>query len=209
MHRRQHHKLGEQLVAEMGRALQASGMKLDSGTLVGASLVAAPRSTKREQKGRDFTNQRTRRKNRNKTRIRARLGHVFAMLKRLWGVTKVRYRGLAKHANRAFVALALVNAGVCRPRWVTQVRSYWAKTGPGARRQGPLVFGRRLGRPNTSKKCFIHDRFASNALMSALWMRTLVQHCLTRIIYRFLTPMRGVNKCRFIAYEPDFDSRPL
>ncbi|SAL87516.1 transposase [Caballeronia choica] len=66
-------------------------------------------------KARDFTNQRTRRagvvdevqrgKNRNKSKIRARVEHVFAVVKHLWGFTKVRYRGLAKNANRAFVAL--------------------------------------------------------------------------------------------------------
>ncbi|MGC3030188.1 transposase, partial [Burkholderia sp. DN3021] len=64
----------------------------------------------------NFTNQRTRRngvvneverrKDRNKSKIRARVEHVFAVVKRLWGFTKVRYRGLAKNANRAFVALA-------------------------------------------------------------------------------------------------------
>ncbi|WP_269765636.1 transposase [Burkholderia ubonensis] len=35
--------------------------------------------------------------------IRARVEHVFAVVKRLWGFAKVRYRGLAKNANRAFV----------------------------------------------------------------------------------------------------------
>ena len=50
----------------------------------------------------DFTNQRTRRggevdkvqrcKNRNKSRVLARVEHVFAVVKRLWGFTKVRYR---------------------------------------------------------------------------------------------------------------------
>jgi IS5 family transposase len=39
-------------------------------------------------------------KNRNKSRIRARLGHVFCVVKCLWGFGKVRYRGLAKNATR-------------------------------------------------------------------------------------------------------------
>ena len=47
------HKLGEQLFAEVGRVLQASGMKLNSGTIVDATLIAAPSSTKNEQKARD------------------------------------------------------------------------------------------------------------------------------------------------------------
>lgn len=81
---------------------------------------------------RDFTNQRTRRngevneverrKNRNKSKIRARVEHVFAVLKQLWGFTKVRDRWLAKNANRAFVPLALANVYLCLPRLIAQVR---------------------------------------------------------------------------------------
>jgi IS5 family transposase len=72
----------------------------------------------------DFTNERTRRggvvdevkraKNRNKSKIRARVEHVFAVIKRLWGFGKVRYRGIAKNATRAFTALALANIYLCR-----------------------------------------------------------------------------------------------
>lgn len=47
------HKLGEQIFAEVGRVLQANGMKLASGTIVDATLIAAPGSTKNEQKARD------------------------------------------------------------------------------------------------------------------------------------------------------------
>ncbi|CAH2905024.1 MAG: Mobile element protein, partial [uncultured Paraburkholderia sp.] len=46
-------KLGEQLFAEVGRVLQASGMKLNSGTIVDASLITAPSSTKNKDKARD------------------------------------------------------------------------------------------------------------------------------------------------------------
>ncbi|MGF6408448.1 IS5 family transposase [Paraburkholderia sp. MM5482-R2] len=46
-------KLGERLFAEMGRVLQASGMKVNSGTIVDATLIAAKSSTKNEQKARD------------------------------------------------------------------------------------------------------------------------------------------------------------
>ncbi|CAG2158697.1 IS5 family transposase ISBvi2 [Cupriavidus yeoncheonensis] len=190
--------------------LQTRGVKLNSGTIVDATLIAAPSSTKNEQKtrdpemhqtckgkqwhfgmklhigvdsqsglahsavvtaanvhdkhplpqllhgqeqrvygdsayasqkelihskapkARDFTNKRTRRagqidevvrrKNRNKSKIRARVEHVFGVVKRLWGFTKVRYRGLAKNANRAFVALALANVYLCRTRLMAQVR---------------------------------------------------------------------------------------
>jgi transposase, IS5 family len=84
-------------------------------------------------KARDFTNQRTRRaggevdevqrgKNRNKSKIRARVEHVFAVVKRLWGFTRVRYRGLEKNANRAFVALALANVYLARRKLMAPVR---------------------------------------------------------------------------------------
>ncbi|RKT20468.1 IS4 family transposase [Paraburkholderia sp. RAU2J] len=205
------HKLGEQLFAEVGRVLQASGLKLKSGTIVDATIIGAPSSTKNEHKARDpemhqtrkgkqwyfgaklhigvdsqsglahsavltpanvhdkhplprllhgqerrvygdsayasqkelihskaprardFTNQRTRRaggevdevqrgKNRNKSKIRARVEHVFAVVKRLWGFTKVRYRGLAKNAHRAFVALALANVYLSRKKLMAPVR---------------------------------------------------------------------------------------
>ena len=64
---------------------------------------------------RDMTNQRVRADgpggdiarmvNRGKSRVRSRVEHVFAVVKRLWGFNKVRYRGLANNATRAFVAL--------------------------------------------------------------------------------------------------------
>lgn len=46
---------------------------------------------------------------RNKSRIRARVKHVFCVVKRLWGFDNVRYCGLAKNATRAFTALAPAN----------------------------------------------------------------------------------------------------
>lgn len=56
--------------------------------------------------------------NRAKSRVRARVEHVFAVVKRLWGFDKVRYRGLAKNATRAFVATALANLFLARKRLV-------------------------------------------------------------------------------------------
>ena len=210
-HLLEQHQLGERLFAEAGRVLQESGMTLKTGTIVDATLIAAPSSTKNADKQRDpemhqtrkgkqwyfgmklhigvdsqsglahsavvtaanvhdkhplpqllhgqekrvygdsayasqdelihskapqakdFTNQRTRkpggevdevkrRKNRNKSKIRARVEHVFAVVKRLWGFTKVRYRGLTKNACRAFTALALANIYLSRRHLLAQVR---------------------------------------------------------------------------------------
>ena len=61
-------------------------------------------------------------KNRSKSRIRARMEHVFGVVKRLWGFSKVRYRGLQKNATRAFTALALANIYLSRQRLLAQVR---------------------------------------------------------------------------------------
>jgi IS5 family transposase len=205
------HKLGVALFAKVGEVLQARGMKVGTGTIVDATIIGAPSSTKNADKARDpemhqtrkgqqwhfgmklhigvdsqtglahsavvsaanlhdkhplpdllhgneqrvygdsayasqkeliaskapqakdFTNQRTRkaggivdevekRKNRNKSKIRARVEHVFGVIKRLWGFNKVRYRGLQKNATRAFTALALSNIFMSRQHLMAQVR---------------------------------------------------------------------------------------
>lgn len=206
------HKLGEQLFAKVGQVLQQSGFKLKTGTIVDATIIGAPSSTKNADNARDpemhqtkkgqqwyfgmklhigvdshsglahsavvtaanvhdkhalpellhgaeqrvygdsayssqkeliagkaprakdFTNQRvrnhkgqvdepTRAKNRNKSRVRARVEHVFGVVKHLWGFAKVRYRGLAKNATRAFTALALANIYLGRRPLLAQVRA--------------------------------------------------------------------------------------
>ncbi len=75
-------------------------------------------------KARDFTNQRYRykgivdrveqMKSRAKSKIRARVEHVFAVMKLKFGFTKVRYRGLAKNAHRLNVVAALTNLFMAR-----------------------------------------------------------------------------------------------
>jgi IS5 family transposase len=193
------HQIGAALFAKVGELLQAGGMKLSGGTIVDATLIAAPPSTKNKDKSRDpemrqgkkgnqwyfgmklhigadsrtglihsasvtsgnvhdsqalpdllhgqetrlygdsayrgksqlarlreraphardFTNRRQHSNrpltpadlatNRRKSSVRAKVEHPFLILKRLWGFTKVRYRGLAKNANRAFAMLAMIN----------------------------------------------------------------------------------------------------
>ena len=46
--------------------------------------------------------------------------HAFHVVKRLWGFTKVRYRGLAKNTTRAFAAFALANLYLVRHRLAPQ-----------------------------------------------------------------------------------------
>ena len=198
------HDLGAALFAKVGEVLQAQGLKVGTGTIVDATIIGAPSSTKnakgerdpemhQTRKGKqwffgmklhigvdsqtglahsavvtsanvhdkhplpdlmhgaekrlygdsayasqqalihskapqaqDWTNQRVRPGsateeldrivNRVKSRVRSRVEHVFAVIKRLWGFGKVRYRGLAKNATRAFVATGLANIYLARQR---------------------------------------------------------------------------------------------
>ena len=47
------HKLGEALFAKVGEVLQAQGLKVGTGTIVDATIIGAPSSTKNAQKQRD------------------------------------------------------------------------------------------------------------------------------------------------------------
>lgn len=196
-HLLERHQLGAQLFAAVGELLLNAGLRLSNGTIVDATIIAAPSSSKnannerdpemhstkkgnqwhfgmklhigadsktglvhsstvtaanvhdsqelpkllhghetrlygdsaytgqktamrqRAPKAKDFTNQRGFRNhglteaqqltNRRKSSVRSRVEHPFLWVKRIWGFTKARYRGLAKNANRAFVLLALFN----------------------------------------------------------------------------------------------------
>lgn len=56
------------------------------------------------------------RKNRTKSKVRAKVEHVFRVLKCQFGFTKTRYRGLDKNANHLFAAFALVNMVLTKRR---------------------------------------------------------------------------------------------
>ena len=202
--------LGQAIFAEVGRILQQRGLRLSAGTIVDATIIAAPSSTKNADRqrdpemrhtrkgnqwhfgmkvhvgvdsktglvhsavitsanvhdkhplpdllrgdekrvygdrgyqgctdiikatapnARDFTNRRVRKpdgedeversRNRTKSRTRARVEHPFLVLKRLWGFAKVRSKGLAKNANCAFTALAMVNLYLAARRVPAVVR---------------------------------------------------------------------------------------
>jgi IS5 family transposase len=57
--------------------------------------------------------------NRCRSSSRARGEHAFHVVKRLWGFTKVRYRGLAKNTARLYTAFALANLYLLRRRLIT------------------------------------------------------------------------------------------
>jgi transposase, IS5 family len=209
-HLLEHNKLGEKIFEEVGRVLLSRGLKVSKGTIVDATIIAAPSSTKNAEgsrdpqmhqtkkgrqwyfgmkvhvgvdaqskvihsvlttpantadckvlgdllhghegrvygdqaykgqcqiirakapQARDFTNrqckwkhyvdQTIRAKNRTKSRIRSRVEHSIGVIKRVFGFTKVRYRALAKNANRVFVTAALANIFMLRYRLMGTLR---------------------------------------------------------------------------------------
>ena len=55
-------------------------------------------------------------RNRTKSRVRAKVEHVFGLIKRVFGFCKTRYRGLAKNLHRLEVTCALANLFMVRRR---------------------------------------------------------------------------------------------
>ena len=74
--------------------------------------AAAPEAqdmTSRRTKRKDSVDEVERRKNRTKARVRSKVEWPFRILKRVFGYTKVRYRGLKKNHEWLLAAFALVN----------------------------------------------------------------------------------------------------
>ncbi len=196
-HLMEKHNLGDQLFHLVNEYLQESGLKLSQGTIVDATIIHAPSSTKNKKKQRDpdmhqtkkgnqwyfgmkahiGTDRQTklihsvvataanvhdsvvlgdllhgdetkvwgdsayqgqadvlaehapnakdltqekghrsrpltdkqRQSNRKKSSVRSRVEHSFFVMKRQFGFTKARYKGLAKNAHFLFISCALIN----------------------------------------------------------------------------------------------------
>lgn len=84
---------------------------------------AAPQAqdmTSRRTKFKNYVDEEARRKNTTKARVRAKVEHPFRILKRIFGYSKVRYRGLRKNHQWLCAAFALVNLYQHRQRLVPQ-----------------------------------------------------------------------------------------
>jgi IS5 family transposase len=55
-------------------------------------------------------------KNKTKSKVRAKVEHPFLVIKRIFGFTTTRYKGLEKNAHRLFVTCALTNLYIVRRR---------------------------------------------------------------------------------------------
>lgn len=213
-HLLERHELGGRLFQAVGDYLQAQGLRVSNGTIVDASIISAPSSTKNKDKARDpemhqtkkgnqwyfgmkahigvdsktkqihsvaataanvhdsqlledllhgdetrvwgdsaytgqtevirraapyaqdFTHEKGRRnhpldeaakaRNHTKSKVRAKVEHLFGVIKRVFGFTKVRYRGLAKNAHALFVLCALTNLYTARRRLIHLARGMCA-----------------------------------------------------------------------------------
>jgi IS5 family transposase len=100
------HALPPVLLAEINAHLQDEGIAVSRGSMVDATIIPAPSSTKNAAQARD----------RKQSAIRARVAHVFRVIKRQFGYTKTRYRGLAKNAAQVNMLVGLANLYLLRGR---------------------------------------------------------------------------------------------
>jgi IS5 family transposase len=86
-----------------------------------AIKVAAPKAqdmTCKRTKFKKYVDELQKKKNKSKSSVRAKVEHVFRILKRIFGFDKVRYRGIAKNHHRLCANFALVNLYLHRKRLV-------------------------------------------------------------------------------------------
>ena len=83
---------------------------------IGEAAPLAQDLTNQRYRYKDHVDEVQKAKNRNKSRVRSKVEHVFGVIKRKFGYVKVRYRGIRKNANQVFTLCALSNLFVSRHR---------------------------------------------------------------------------------------------
>lgn len=86
------------------------------GEQIRAKAPKAKDFTQRRGRGYKYLSAYDRWINRARSRVRARVEHTIGVIKRKFAFTMVRYRGIAKNANRLFVTCALANLFIARHR---------------------------------------------------------------------------------------------
>ncbi len=82
--------------------------------------MAQDMTNRRVKKGKGEVDEDEKRKNRTKSRVRAKVEWASRILKRVFGYTKVRYRGIVKNHHWHLTTFALVNLYQHRNRLVPQ-----------------------------------------------------------------------------------------
>ena len=110
-HLLERHGLGEALFEEINAQLAARGHRLKRGTIVDASLIDAPCSTKNQSGERRLLDKDGPEEaiEKGKASVRAKVEHPFLHVKRHFGYRKARYRGLAKNTQRIALLLGFAN----------------------------------------------------------------------------------------------------
>ncbi|MGH8399453.1 MAG: IS5 family transposase, partial [Gammaproteobacteria bacterium] len=98
------------------RKVWGDGGYQGQGAAIREAAPHAQDMTCRRTRYKDYVDESQRRKNRVKSRVRAKVEHPFRILKRIFGFDKTRYRGLAKNHNRLCVNFALGNLYLHRKR---------------------------------------------------------------------------------------------
>ena len=114
----------------------------------------------------DFTNRRYRfngrgdeiekAKNRNKSRVRAKVEHVFGVMKNFFGFREARYLGLAKNLNRLEATAALTNLCLARRRLLNAAETCrWrlGNAGSGRENRRPAARNRVVPRAKPRDPC--------------------------------------------------------
>ena len=103
------HMLPDLLHGKEKRVWGDSGYQGQTGAIQQAAPEAQDMTCRRVKKRKGEVDEAEKRKNRTKSRVRAKVEWPFRILKRVFGYTKVRYRGIEKNHHWHLTAFALVN----------------------------------------------------------------------------------------------------
>ena len=114
------HMLPDLLHGEEKKVWGDGGYQGQTETIHAAAPDAQDMTNRRVKNGKGEVDEQQRRKNRTKSRVRAKVEWPFRILKRVFGYTKVRYRGIVKNHQWHLAAFALVNLYMNRKRLAPQ-----------------------------------------------------------------------------------------
>jgi len=103
------HMLPDLLHGEEKKVWGDAGYQGQTETIHKAAPLAQDMTNRRVKNGKGEVDEEQKRKNRTKSRVRAKVEWPFRILKRVFGYTKVRYRGIGKNHHWHLAAFALVN----------------------------------------------------------------------------------------------------
>jgi IS5 family transposase len=113
------HMLSDLLHGEE-KKVWGDGAYQGQGDVIRQAAPQAQDMTSRRIKYKNYVDEVAKRKNTTKARVRSKVEHAFRILKRTFGFTKVRYRGISKNHQWLCAAFALVNLYQHRNRLVMQ-----------------------------------------------------------------------------------------